>query len=227
MDSYDADTVYSSIDHGGRYAYSNQPSIAHWNLAGFARTLLPLMSDEEAAAVTLANEMLQTFSERFEAFYRAGLLRKLGLAELREDDDALAQDLLARMADNNADFTLTFRRLCDAIEESPETSERVNSLFDDPAAFDDWAVRWRDRLATEERSSTERQSEMRATNPAFIPRNHRIEEVIQAAVEDGDLAPFRQLIAVLASPYEEQPDRERYAAPPRPDQVVHETFCGT
>jgi uncharacterized protein YdiU (UPF0061 family) len=191
MDSYHPDMVYSSIDHGGRYAYGNQPSIAHWNLASFAQALLPLMGDEEAAAVALANEMIQTFPERFEGFYRAGLRRKLGLAEVREDDVALAQDLLARMADNRADFTLTFRRLCDVIDEGSGTNERMSGLFEDPAAFDDWAVRWRKRLASERRSHAECRSDMRSVNPAF------------------------------------QPGQERYAAPPRPDQIVHQTFCGT
>ena len=227
MDSYHPDTVYSSIDHGGRYAYGNQPSIAHWNLAGFAQALLPLMSDDEAVAVALANEMIQTFPERFEGFYRAGLRRKLGLAEVREDDAALAQDLLSRMADNRADFTLTFRRLCDVIDESSGTNERVSGLFEDPAAFDDWAVRWRKRLASERRSHAECRSDMRSVTPAFIPRNHLVEEVIKAAVEEGDLMPFQQIVEVLASPYEEQPGQERYAAPPRPDQIVHQTFCGT
>ena len=227
MDDYHPDTVYSSIDHLGRYAYANQPSIAHWNLAGLAQALLPLISDDETAAVALANERIQSFPERFESFYRAGLRRKLGLGEVREDDPALAQDLLARMADNRADFTLTFRRLCDVIDESSGTNERVSSLFEDPAAFDDWAVRWRKRLASEKRSHAECRSDMRSVNPAFIPRNHLVEEVIQAAVEGGDLTPFEQIIEVLGSPYDDQPGQERHAAPPRPDQIVHQTFCGT
>jgi uncharacterized protein YdiU (UPF0061 family) len=227
MDSYHPDTVYSSIDQAGRYAYGNQPSIAHWNLASFAQALLPLMGDDEAAAVALANEMIQTFPERFEAFYRAGLRRKLGLAEVREDDDALAQDLLTRMADNRADFTLTFRRLCDVMDESPGSIQRVSDLFEDPAAFDDWFARWRKRLASETRSHAACRSDMRSVNPAFIPRNHLIEEVIKAAVEEDDLTPFERIMEVLASPYEDQPGQERYAAPPRPDQIVHQTFCGT
>ncbi len=227
MDAYDPDAVYSSIDRMGRYAYRNQPSIAQWNLGGCAQALLPLLSDDESTAVALADEMIQTFPERFEGFYRAGLRRKLGLAEVREDDAALAQDLLARMAENRADFTLTFRRLCDVIDESSGTNERMSGLFEDPAAFDDWAVRWRKRLACERRSHAECRSDMRSVNPAFIPRNHLVEEVIKAAVEEGDLMPFQQIIEVLASPYEEQPGQERYAAPPRPAQIVHQTFCGT
>jgi uncharacterized protein YdiU (UPF0061 family) len=227
MDSYHPDTVYSSIDVRGRYAFGNQPSIAHWNLGGLANALLPLIADDQSAAVALATEVIQTFPVRFEHFYRAGLQRKLGLTEAREGDVALAQDLLTRMAENAADFTLTFRRLSDGVGESSQSDEVVSGLFEDPAAFDEWAVRWRHRLAGERRSAAERQRDMRSVNPAFIPRNHRVEEVIKAAVDEGDLAPFEQLIEVLASPYDEQPSQERYAAPPRPEQIVRETFCGT
>jgi uncharacterized protein YdiU (UPF0061 family) len=227
MDTYHPDTVYSSIDHAGRYAYASQPAIAHWNLAGFAQTLLPLMGDDEDVAVSLASEVIQSFPERFEDFYRAGLRRKLGLAEAREGDAELGQDLLARMADNQADFTLTFRGLCDEIDESPRTNTSVRNGFEDPEAFDDWAVRWRKRLANEAGSAAERRRDMRSVNPAFIPRNHLIEEVIEAAAEKNDLLPFEQLTSVLASPYQDQPGRERHAAPPRPDQIVHQTFCGT
>jgi len=227
MDSYDPATVYSSIDRMGRYAYANQPSIAQWNLEGFAQALLPLLGDDEDAAVALATDALATFAERFEDVYRARLRRKLGLAEARDDDTALGDDLLTRMADNGADFTLTFRRLGDALEEGSGAHERVSELFRDPAAFDDWAVRWRKRLASEGGSHAERRRNMRSVNPAFIPRNHLVEEVIEAAVEEGDFTAFEQLNDVLASPYDDQPGRERYAAPPRPDQVVHQTFCGT
>ena len=227
MDSYHPDTVYSSIDVRGRYAFGNQPSIAHWNLGGLANALLPLIADDQSAAVALATEAIQTFPVRFEHFYRAGLQRKLGLTEAREGDFALAQDLLTRMAENAADFTLTFRRLSDGVGESSQNDEVVSGLFEDPAVFDEWALRWRHRLASESRSAAERQTDMRSVNPAFIPRNHRVEEVIKAAVDEGDLAPFEQLIEVLVSPYDEQPSQERYAAPPRPEQIVRETFCGT
>ncbi len=227
MDTYHPDTVYSSIDHMGRYAYGNQPSIAHWNLAGLAQVLLPLIDDDEDAAVALATEVIDTFSDRFEHFYRAGMQRKLGLSEDREGDADLAQDLLSRMAENKADFTLTFRRLCDVVNPSSQSHEPVSGLFEAPASFDEWAVRWQDRLASEGRASAECQRDMRSVNPAYIARNHLVEEVIEAAVNEGNLEPFEELIAVLASPYEDQPGRERYGAPPRPDQIVHQTFCGT
>jgi uncharacterized protein YdiU (UPF0061 family) len=142
-------------------------------------------------------------------------------------DDALVDDLLGRMADNAADFTLTFRRLCDAVEETPVGDDSVAALFDDPGAFEPWALRWRSRLALEGRTPSQSRSNMRAVNPAYIARNHLVEEVIVAAVEGRDLAPFERLVEVLSAPFTDQPGRARYAAPPRPDQVVRETFCGT
>jgi uncharacterized protein YdiU (UPF0061 family) len=151
----------------------------------------------------------------------------LGLGDAREGDVALAEDLMSRMADNQADFTLTFRRLCEAVDEDSRAGESVRSLFEKPQAFDDWAVTWKRRLDSEGRSRAEVRKDMRAVSPAFIPRNHLIEEVIQAAVGEGDFEPFERMVEVLASPYDEQPGNERYASPPRPDQIVHETFCGT
>jgi uncharacterized protein YdiU (UPF0061 family) len=163
---------------------------------------------------------------RFETAYAAGLGRKLGLFQPRPDDLSLAQDLLERMARNGADFTLTFRRLCDAAV-SPDGDAAVRSLFTDPDAFDDWAATWRHRLAEEGGEANERRAAMRAANPAFIPRNHLVEEAISAAVNDGYFPPFESLLTVLSMPYEDQPAFGRYVDPPRPDQVVHQTFCGT
>ena len=227
MDEYHPDTVYSSIDQRGRYAYGNQPPIAHWNLAGFAQALLPLLGDDEESAVPPARDVLDTFPQRFERFYHEGLWRKLGLVESRDGDAELGGDLLARMADGGADFTLTFRGLSEAVDAGPEGDERVSRLFREPAAFDEWAVRWRKRLGEEARAATECASDMRSTNPAVIPRNHLVEEVIRAAVDEDDHEPFHRLVEVLASPYDDQTGRERYTVPPRPDQVVRETFCGT
>lgn len=227
MDHYHPDTVYSSIDHGGRYAYGNQPSIALWNLSGLANALLPVIADDPEAAVEPATEVIQSFPERFVRAYEAGLRRKLGFAESQEDDAELRRELLAKMADNRADFTLTFRRLSELGNEPSEADAAVSGLFEDPTAFDRWASRWRQRLRSESRGFEERRVDMRAVNPAFIPRNHRVEEVIVAATTRGDFGPFETLMEVLASPYEEQPERAEYQAPPRPEEVVRETFCGT
>jgi uncharacterized protein YdiU (UPF0061 family) len=182
MDLYHPRTVYSSIDKMGRYAYGNQPAIAQWNLVRLAETLLPLLAEGNDTAVKEAQEAIGEFAKAFEMAYAAGLSRKLGLLQPRPDDLSLAQDLFDRMALNGADFTLVFRRLCDAAA-GPEGDTGVRSLFADPGAFDDWAVRWRHRLAEEGGEPTERHSAMRAANPAFIPRNHLVEEAIMSRRE--------------------------------------------
>ena len=226
MDVYHPETVYSSIDKMGRYAYGNQPRIAQWNLARLAETFLPLLAEDKDAAVKEAQEAIDAFAAGFETAYAAGLSRKLGLFRPRPDDLSLAQDLLERMAHNGADFTLLFRRLCNAAA-SPHGDAGVRSLFSDPSSFDDWAVRWRHRLTEEGGEANGRRAAMRAANPAFIPRNHLVEEAISAAVNIGDFQPFESLLTVLSMPYEDQPAFTRYVDPPQSDQVVHQTFCGT
>ena len=227
MDAYDPGTVYSSIDTVGRYAYGNQPRIAQWNLARLAETLLPLLAEDKDAAVEEAQEAIGAFASHFETAYAAGLGRKIGLLQRRPDDLSLAQDLLERMARNGADFTLIFRRLCDAAA-SPDGDAGVRSLFTDPHAFDDWAARWRHRLA-EEGGEAKRAPAPRCAQLTlhFIPRNHLVEEAISAAVNNGYFSPFETLLTVLSMPYEDQPAFGRYAEPPRPEQVVRQTFCGT
>jgi uncharacterized protein YdiU (UPF0061 family) len=221
MDEYDPGAVFSSIDIHGRYAYANQPSIAQWNLVRLAECLLPLLSDTTAAAADEANEALGAFVPAFERAYHAGLGRKLGLLTEREGDPELAQGLLEAMAAGMADFTLTFRRL----SEGDDAGAR--SLFGDPAAFDEWAKRWRRRLEEEPMDAEARRAAMLAANPAFIPRNHRVEAVIRAAVDRDDFAPFEELLAVLAKPFESQPGFEHYSEPPAAHERVHATFCGT
>jgi uncharacterized protein YdiU (UPF0061 family) len=226
MDAFHPDTVFSSIDHAGRYAYRNQPAILQWNLMGLAETLLPVIDDDEANAAALAREQLEEFAARYVQSYGAAMRRKLGLAEEREGDAALVAGLLALMANDGADFTLTFRRLSDAAGD-PAAIEPVRESFEDRAAFDDWAAQWSRRLELDPQTAPERRTHMRSVNPLYIPRNHLVEEAIAAAVEESDFAPFRRLLQVLTSPYEEQPSAERYAAPPRPEEVVRQTFCGT
>ncbi len=226
MDHYDPATVFSSIDEMGRYAYANQPRIALWNLTRLAECLLPLFSDEQDKAIAEAQAALGNFAEAFNAAYQAGLRGKLGLFTAREGDQALAQDLLDAMAKNQADFTLTFRRLSDAAL-GPDHDRNVRQLFADPTAYDDWAARWRQRIGDEPQDPATRRTAMRAVNPAFIPRNHRVEAVIEAAVNRDDFAPFEELLTVLSKPYEDQPALSGYAEPPEPDQRVLQTFCGT
>jgi uncharacterized protein YdiU (UPF0061 family) len=226
MDQYDPATVFSSIDELGRYAYANQPRIALWNLTRLAECLVPLFSDDQETAIAQAQEVLGTFADAFNDAYKAGLRRKLGLFTEREDDQALAQALLDEMARGKADFTLTFRRLSEAAAEGAD-DQPVRQLFDEPSGFDEWAARWCQRTAEEPQSPAERQVAMRAVNPAFIPRNHRIEAVIQAAVAHDDYRPFEELLTALARPYEDQPAFSAYADPPEPHERVCQTFCGT
>jgi serine/tyrosine/threonine adenylyltransferase len=226
MDHYDPAMVFSSIDELGRYAYANQPRIALWNLTRLAECLLPLFCDDQERAISEAQSALAEFSEKFNAAYQAGLRRKLGLATERDDDQVLAQDLLDLMAKNQADFTLTFRTLSDAAL-GPENDARVRALFVDPTAYEEWALRWRQRTRDEPHDASARRTAMRAVNPAFIPRNHRVEAVIEAAVARDDFAPFEELLTVLSKPYEDQPAFSDYAEPPQPHQRVLQTFCGT
>jgi len=226
MDHYDPTTVFSSIDEQGRYAYANQPRIALWNLTRLAECLLPLLSDVQDNAIAEAQSVLGDFAQKFDDAYQAGLRSKLGLFTARDGDPALAQDLLDAMAKNQADFTLTFRRLSDAALD-PAGDHEVRPLFADPAAYDDWAVRWRQRTSDEPQDAAARRTAMRAVNPAFIPRNHRVEAMIEAAMNRDDFAPFEELLTVLSKPYQEQPAFSAYADPPEPHQRVLQTFCGT
>jgi uncharacterized protein YdiU (UPF0061 family) len=226
MDNYDPATVFSSIDEMGRYAYGNQPRIALWNLTRFAECLLPLLSDDQEKAIAEAQSALGKFTEKFGDAYHAGLRSKLGLFTTHEDDTELANDLLKAMAENAADFTLTFRRLSDAAL-GPAADAEVRKLFADPAAFDTWAVRWRQRLSNEPQDAVARRAAMRAVNPAFIPRNHRVEAVIEAAVNRNDFGPFEELLTVLSKPFEDPPAFALYAEPPKLDERVLQTFCGT
>src|SRR5829696_6208561 len=226
MDAYDPATVFSSIDEYGRYSYGNQPRIAHWNLARLAEALLPVLTDEPDDAVTVAEEALAAFAPQFEAAFHAGLRRKLGFFTAQHDDVALARDLLSAMAANRADFTLTFRRLTEAATD-PASDDVVAALFADPLAYRDWASRWRRRLSEEPQDADTRRAAMRAVNPAFIPRNHRVEAVIEAAVDWDDFGPFKEFLSVLARPCEDQPELARYADPPEPSERVRQTYCGT
>lgn len=227
MDAYHPQTVFSSIDRHGRYAYANQPRIALWNLARLAETLLPLLHEEQDKALAIARETLEAFASEFERSYLSGMRRKLGLLAEEEGDGALANDLLAAMAANRADFTLTFRGLGNLEVERSPADDAVRGLFDDPQAFDSWALKWRQRRTRETQSPSDLRAIMRGANPAFIPRNHRIEAAIAAAEERSDFSLFETLLSVLASPYEDQPAFTAYMSAPRPEEVVHQTFCGT
>jgi uncharacterized protein YdiU (UPF0061 family) len=225
MDAYHPATVFSSIDLQGRYAYGNQPQIALWNLTRFAEALLPLLSHDRGAAVAAANAALDAFWSLFESRFHAGLGQKLGLTTTQEADWALARDLLDLMAENQADFTLTFRRLSAAAGSG--LHDGLCRQFSAASAFDAWAERWLRRLAEEPMDPAVRRTAMEAVNPIFIPRNHRVEAVIRAAVDRNDFGPFEELLTVLSQPYRDQPGFAHYAEGPQEHERVHQTFCGT
>ena len=183
------------------------------------------MASDEDKAIAAANESLKAFDSLYQEAYAAGMGRKLGFARPRDGDQALIQDLLHRMAEHQADFTATFRALCEASTD-PSRDADVRALFSDPAAYDAWAPGWRARLAQEDDAPESRRTRMRSVNPAFIPRNHRIEAAIRDA-ESGRYDAFHELNNVLARPYEDQPQSARYTQPPAPHEEVLQTFCGT
>jgi uncharacterized protein YdiU (UPF0061 family) len=208
MEAYDPDTVFSSIDHWGRYAYDNQPAIAGWNLARFAEALLPLLADTVDEGVALAQKAFQVFHGEYEATWTDGMRAKLGLAA---DVDAatvtsLSEDLLALLKENRADYTSFFR----ALSNDPERL--------DVAGIHDWIPRWR--------ALNPDAALMNRSNPRYIPRNHLVEEALTAATA-GDLIPLQQLLAAVSVPYDEQPGLERYAGAAPDDFGDYRTFCGT
>jgi uncharacterized protein YdiU (UPF0061 family) len=223
MDVYDPATVFSSIDHGGRYAYANQPQIAQWNLARLAETLLPLFDADTEVAVATATDALQAFADRYQRYWLDGMRAKLGLGDARLGDRELIDDLLALLHAHHVDFTQCFRALSSSLRGDAAPSR---ALFVEPSAFDAWAVRWRARLFSQTRAPEAIAAAMDRVNPLYIPRNHLVEEALAAATDD-DLGPFRRLLDVLAQPFDERPGLERYAAPAPPSFGPYRTFCGT
>ncbi len=226
MDDYDPATVFSSIDHGGRYCYENQLRIAQWNLARLADTILPLLDEDQEKAVHEATEIVEAFYPHAEQCWLDVTRRKLGLRHARPGDRELVETLLALMHEAQADFTLTFRGLWKAIVATEPPSE-LTDLVGESARLDEWFKSWRQRVLSEGVSPQQAAARLRATNPALIPRNHNVERVLAAAVKERDLAPFHHLVERLAKPYEATADALPEARPPRPEQRVTQTFCGT
>ena len=237
VEAYDPAAVFSSIDHGGRYAFGNQPGIARWNLARLAETLLPLISDDEQQSIAQAVRVIDAFPERYRRHLLLGQRAKLGLANATDADDAadtmLADDWLAVLQAGRIDFTLAWRRLADAAEGSEAP---LRALFADPMAPDAWLERWRERCARDDEhpassgapGGAARAERMRRVNPWIIPRNHRVEEALIAASNDDDLGPFLRLLEALRRPYDELPANARYAEPAPTDVTAgYRTFCGT
>ena len=227
IDEYHPGKVFSSIDRQGRYAYQNQPAAGHWDLCRLAEAIVPLIDDDKDAAVTKVQEAINSYPTRYEAYWLAGMSQKIGLSQAVEGDKELIEDLLKHMADNKADFTLTFYHLSDASADSADNDQAIRDLFTDASSFDEWAIQWRKRLGTESVGDDERQQQMHGVNPLYIPRNHLVEAVIRAGEDHLDFEPFYELMEVLKQPYIKQSGKEKYAMPPVSEEVVHETFCGT
>ena len=230
MNSYDPRTVFSSIDHQGRYAYGNQPPIAQWNMARFAETLLPLLDPDEEAAVARAMEALNEYPAIFEAEWLSRMRHKLGLTSEEQADRQLVDDLLEWMESFDRDFTNTFDMLSLVIGSNVKEPPQIDMDGLAPegrAAFDAWAARWMKRLDAENASREATASLMLSTNPFVIPRNHRVEEALSAAIEDGDLSVTQTLLKVLAEPFKRDESLRSFQAPPPADQCDYKTFCGT
>ena len=217
LDGYQADKVFSSIDRQGRYAYDRQPDIVVWNLAQFATCLIPLMGKDRDAAIREATGAVAGFGDLYREEYLRVFRAKLGLSRPEQGDAKLIAELLDLMAREGTDFTNGFRALARG---------SARDQFIDRDAYDAWHGRWLARGARDAADETTRLRLMRATSPAVIPRNHRIEQAINAA-ENGDFAPFHRLNAALARPYDETAENADLRHPPSAAEVVHHTFCGT
>ncbi|MFD2045379.1 YdiU family protein [Ornithinibacillus salinisoli] len=219
MDEYDPETVFSSIDRGGRYAYGNQPGIGQWNLARFAETLLPLLHDDQEQAIKMAQDALSKYAEVYHRNWITGMRAKLGIFNKEEQDETLIADLLGLMKKYRSDYTNTFRSI---------TLDRLegDDLFGTDE-FKQWHMKWQERLDRQEEMKTSSEQLMRKSNPAVIPRNHRVEEALEAAVEQEDYSVMERLLDVLSKPYAYSSEQEEYCELPDPSNVPYQTYCGT
>ena len=219
MDTYDPATVFSSIDHQGRYAYGNQPNIMAWNLARFAETLIPLLSDNQEEAIDIAQNAISKFNDIYKEDYISGMRLKLGLFNEENEDEQLIYDLLTLMHKNAADYTNTFRDL---------TLEKKDSIpMFTTSEFSNWYNKWSERLSRQNNTKDEVIKLMKSVNPSIIPRNHRVEEAIKAAVKNYDYSIMMNLLKVLSNPFEYSENQEEYATLPKPTNIPYRTFCGT
>jgi uncharacterized protein YdiU (UPF0061 family) len=219
MDTYDPETVFSSIDRRGRYAYKNQPPIGQWNLARFAEALLPLLHDDQKEAIKLAEDVLADFIKLYNRNWLAGMRKKLGIFNEEAEDGDLIEKLLSIMEEYDLDYTNTFLGLTfDKLEDS--------DLYDN-TEFAQWYERWQKRLDRQQESKESSHQLMKKNNPALIPRNHRVEEALEAAVKEGDYSVMEHFLEVLEDPYAHSSQQEKYSIPPEPSEIPYRTFCGT
>ncbi|MEK9629693.1 MAG: YdiU family protein [Nitrospinota bacterium] len=222
MDSYSPGTVFSSIDHGGRYAYANQPQILIWNLARLAEPLIPLVDPDQKRAIELLTETIECIQPLYESHWLAGMRCKIGLTTEDSSDQQLVNDLLKVM--EGADFTLVFRNLSQSLLGN---NEPVRGLIKEPEAFDDWEKRWKKRVEQDGIDTETKAREMNKVNPIYIPRNHKVEEALAAAANEKNLVPFSKMLEVVSNPFEEVPGNEAYAEPAPKSNIPYRTFCGT
>ena len=226
MNNYDPATVFSSIDHHGRYAYGNQPNIAQWNIACLGECLLSLIHPDRNKAIGIAEEILDSFQDKFRKYWLSGMYKKIGLTQNEPEDINLLEQLLELMKENKTDYTLTFRYLSDAIENDTGNSN-FEKQFLSPNKIGEWLTNWRKRLKIQSVSFKKIKMSMQKENPGFIPRNHRIEKAIYEAVDNNDYSYMDNLILLLNKPYQDQPDNSEYMHPPEKPDHDYQTFCGT
>lgn len=227
LDEYSPATVFSSIDSFGRYAYGNQPAIAQWNLAWLARVLLPIVPGEEDPAVHRAQQAIEGFIEQYEAAWRELMHHKLGIAQPDASSDTLLEALLELMTRERADFTLTFSYLTALAGGDTILQADIESFWTPPPSLANWLPGWQARLQQAGQDASARHQLMRRANPLYIPRNHLVEEAIAAATDHHDFSLFQQLVERVTAPFDFDPAARHYLQPPRPEQVVKQTFCGT
>ncbi len=232
MDEFSFDRVYSSIDRNGRYAYNQQPPIGQWNLVRLAETLLPLITkgeseDEINEAVEKAKQVLTDYQQTYQIAWLQGMREKLGFSVSEDADEELASELLEHMNESSADFTLTFYELSRINNESSDADDSFLRLFSHQEGIKNWLEKWRGRVRTEDVTEHQRHVQMQAVNPVYIPRNHQVEKAIRAAEDHNDFSVFEDLHEVLQNPFEIQPGKDAYMQPPKPEEVVEKTFCGT
>ena len=224
MDRYDPMTVFSSIDLHGRYAYAKQPSILAWNLARFAETLIPLTDADEDYAIKLLTSAIEEASSECKSEWERRMCAKIGLNSKNKNDTDIIQNLLELMQKGNADFTNTFRHLSDTLRKGKGSARKQ---FQDPTAFDLWEKRWIKQIKKRPASMDTCANQMDQINPAYIPRNHKVEEVLSEAINESDFQLFENMLAILATPFDEKKGQEEFALPAPVSSVPYKTFCGT
>ena len=225
MDTYDPSTVFSSIDHHGRYSFGNQPHIIEWNLACFATCLIPLIDEDPSKANKQAGEIIKDVSVKINKAIMDKMRQKIGLSSEQKTTHQLLEKLLKIMLDNQSDYTLTFRYLCDVLGEKGDS--KFKEQFTTQDEISKWLVEWQLCINNQGQSKEKIYQSMRLINPAFIPRNHLIERIIKAAVDHDDYSEMKALSSILSNPYKEQNVDFDYINPPEPSEKVYKTFCGT